>query len=210
MGSMATVTPPAALPRSARRRRRILDAAGQAFAESGFAKTTVEEIARAAGVSKGLVYHHFAGKEEILEAVLVCAIEEWSAASGEIELDTSESVLEAIANMHRRALQYAREHPMLRALLALDPIVLNSVGAEPMRRAMQDFRARLTRAVARGIASGELRADLDPARLADVVRLLHMGFLERVLEPEWIDATDPALVEASLQVLFHGIAGTER
>ena len=45
-----------------RKRQRILDAAGQCFAASGYAKTTVEEIARSAGVTKALVYQHIRGK----------------------------------------------------------------------------------------------------------------------------------------------------
>jgi AcrR family transcriptional regulator len=68
--------------RAERTRRRILDAACHCFAASGYAKTTVEEIALQAGVSKGLVYHHFRGKEQILEAVLERTLADWDAATG--------------------------------------------------------------------------------------------------------------------------------
>ncbi|MFJ2263446.1 TetR/AcrR family transcriptional regulator [Streptomyces sp. NPDC087844] len=49
-------------------RARIRDAALQHFAESGFAKTTIREIARTAQVSPGLVRHHFGSKEELRSA----------------------------------------------------------------------------------------------------------------------------------------------
>lgn len=47
-------------------RRKILMAAFELFANSGYAQTTVDRIASRAGVSKGLIYHYFGSKEEIL------------------------------------------------------------------------------------------------------------------------------------------------
>jgi AcrR family transcriptional regulator len=49
---------------------RILDGATAAFAKAGFAGTSMEEIASAAGVSKLLLYRDFAGKRELYQAVL--------------------------------------------------------------------------------------------------------------------------------------------
>jgi AcrR family transcriptional regulator len=50
--------------------QRILDGAAAAFAKGGFAGTSMEEIAAAAGVSKLLLYRDFAGKRELYQAVL--------------------------------------------------------------------------------------------------------------------------------------------
>ena len=47
----------------------ILDAAEKAFSTEGFAATRMEDIAAAAGVAKGAVYHHFPSKETLFEAV---------------------------------------------------------------------------------------------------------------------------------------------
>ncbi len=49
-------------------RARIRDAALRYFTECGFAKATIRDIARAAGVSPGLVRHHFGSKEELARA----------------------------------------------------------------------------------------------------------------------------------------------
>jgi len=49
---------------------RILDGAAAAFAKAGFAGTSMEEVAAAAGVSKLLLYRDFAGKRELYQAVL--------------------------------------------------------------------------------------------------------------------------------------------
>src|SRR5580700_9603601 len=50
-------------------RRAVLDAARSLFGRQGYAQTSVDEIADAARVTKGAVYHHFAGKEALFRAV---------------------------------------------------------------------------------------------------------------------------------------------
>src|SRR5579875_2572479 len=61
---------PASAPRARRdpegRRAAILQAARQALAEQGYARTTIREIARRAGVTHGLVMRHFGSKERLL------------------------------------------------------------------------------------------------------------------------------------------------
>jgi AcrR family transcriptional regulator len=56
--------------RPTERRTEILEAALDAFAESGLAGTRVEDIAERAGVSKGTVYLYFAGKEELFREAI--------------------------------------------------------------------------------------------------------------------------------------------
>src|SRR6478736_9851129 len=53
------------------RETRLLDAAARLFARFGFDKTSVDDIARAAGVSKGAVYLHWPSKFSLFEAVLI-------------------------------------------------------------------------------------------------------------------------------------------
>jgi AcrR family transcriptional regulator len=47
----------------------IVSAAGELFTARGFAATSIDEIARGAGVAKGAVYHHFESKEQIFQRV---------------------------------------------------------------------------------------------------------------------------------------------
>ncbi|MFC7644136.1 helix-turn-helix domain-containing protein [Streptosporangium lutulentum] len=49
-------------------RARIRDAAMLHFGEHGFERATIREIAATAGVSSGLVRHHFGSKQELREA----------------------------------------------------------------------------------------------------------------------------------------------
>ena len=51
-------------------RERLLDAAGEVFAERGYRATTVEDLAAAAGLTKGAVYWNFESKEDVFFALL--------------------------------------------------------------------------------------------------------------------------------------------
>src|SRR6185312_9097166 len=52
------------------RRVQIVDCAIETIAELGFAKASVEQIAKRAGVSKGVITYHFPNKEEIVNAIV--------------------------------------------------------------------------------------------------------------------------------------------
>jgi len=57
-------------PRALRTRNEILAAARRVFAEQGYDGATVDDVAEAAGCSKGAYYFHFASKEEVLLALV--------------------------------------------------------------------------------------------------------------------------------------------
>src|SRR3989337_1499841 len=71
-------TEPALAPRRGPRRTRrgpltrqqILDASLRLFSERGFARTTVRDIARQAGITDAAIYYHFESKRELLEALV--------------------------------------------------------------------------------------------------------------------------------------------
>jgi AcrR family transcriptional regulator len=50
-------------------RRAVLAAARSLFGRKGYTQTSIDEIAAAARVTKGAVYHHFAGKKALFRAV---------------------------------------------------------------------------------------------------------------------------------------------
>jgi len=196
------------LGRAERTRRRILQAAAQRLAQSGsLGKTTVEEIAASAGVSKGIVYHHFRGKERILEALLEQTLAEWSQASDiEAHRARTGSALAAIELSLRASLAYARTNPLVPALFRTDPLVALGLGeSAAVRRSVAEGRASTLAAMRAGIVSGELRADLDPERATELLQLIIGAFLGHQLNPRWIDASDEALVATCLEVLRRGL-----
>ena len=59
-------------------KRKILQVAEELFAEKGFDATSIEKIAKAAGVNKGLIYYHFKDKNDIVISIFRNIIEEIS------------------------------------------------------------------------------------------------------------------------------------
>jgi AcrR family transcriptional regulator len=58
------------------RRRQLLDRAVELFAEHGYDELSMAAFARAAGISKPLLYHYFPGKRQLFEAALAQGVEE--------------------------------------------------------------------------------------------------------------------------------------
>lgn len=57
-------------------RQQIVLAALKSFSERGYASTSVSAIAKEAGVSKGLIYHYFDSKEEVLKGIFSMMLKE--------------------------------------------------------------------------------------------------------------------------------------
>jgi len=63
-------TAPGAIDEESAKRRQIIEGARQAFMAQGFDATSMNEIAKAAGVSKGTLYVYFQNKEQLFEAIV--------------------------------------------------------------------------------------------------------------------------------------------
>ena len=100
----------------------ILEAALRRFGEAGFAAVTVDDIAAAAGVAKGAVYHHFPSKEALFEQVFERASADLAARiRGSAR---SRDVLTALADGARLYFEACAEPPYGRILLKDGPAVL--------------------------------------------------------------------------------------
>ncbi len=97
-------------------RARILDAAGQLFAEQGFGGATVDEIARRAGVNKAMLYYHVGDKAALFAEVVSTHVGRIRTlvAAALAESDEPRRQLGAIPRAFARA---AREHPYLPQLM---------------------------------------------------------------------------------------------
>ena len=154
--------------------RRILDAAVRVFAARGYEAARVGDIAREAGVAYGLVYHYYASKEAVLEAVFR---EAWgrllaAVAAAEATDDTASAQLELVVKIVLRAW---RDDPDLVRLLVRE-VTRNPHVHDELDEIGQAFTA-LERIVRRGQAEGAFRADLDPR----VAALMLYGGLEEIL-----------------------------
>jgi AcrR family transcriptional regulator len=111
--------------RSEATRGALITAARSLFAERGYADVATEEIVRAAGVTRGALYHHFDGKRELFEAVYVQIEGELAEriASGALEANAA-SPLEAMRAGSKMFLTACTEPDVQRIVLLDGPSVL--------------------------------------------------------------------------------------
>ena len=70
-------------------KEKIVEAALRLFAENGYHKTSISQIAKEAGVSKGLTYNYFKSKEELLLFIIDEATNEMLSVSGDLSPELS-------------------------------------------------------------------------------------------------------------------------
>ena len=73
-------------------RGQLVEVATRLFAEHGYEGTSIEAVLAAAGVSRGALYHHFAGKEALFEAVVFAVSERVTAQLAETVRDCPDPV----------------------------------------------------------------------------------------------------------------------
>jgi TetR/AcrR family transcriptional regulator, fatty acid metabolism regulator protein len=148
------------------KRRQLLDAAVRVFARKGFHASRVGDIAEEAGVAHGLLYHYFDSKDEVLEAIFR---ENWSVLVTRIASVEESDEPAADQLRHIAAI-------VLRTWLHLPDVVrvvVREFGRSPEVAARLGELARpieaIERVIARGIARGEFRSDIEPRFAATVV-----------------------------------------
>jgi AcrR family transcriptional regulator len=151
-------------PPKTRRRRKdarpgeIIAAGLAEFAESGFAATRLDDVAKRAGVAKGTIYRYFASKEALFEAAVQSRL------SAVLDIDaqidgfpgTTRDLLRIVIQTMYRQLVETDMRTILRILLA-DGARFPAITAFYHKAAVAKGRALLGRIVARGIARGEFR-----------------------------------------------------
>ena len=182
-------------------RRAVLAAARSSFGRKGYTQTSIDEIAAAARVTKGAVYHHFAGKKALFRAVY-SEVEAEAQARTAGAVDPEGSPIDQIVAGANAYLDVALDEEIQRITLVDGPVVL---GLEPEGPAeQQPGYVALRFFIATAIAQGQL-VDLDPGVLAHLVGGLSLlgGLLfARSGDP---DGTRAALRPA-LDAMLRGLA----
>ena len=145
----------------------ILEGARRLFAANGFDATSMDDIAEAAGVAKGAVYHHFASKEAVFLRVLEDVQAGIAAAPVPPEALRERDPAEQIAGAVLRYLLAASEPDVRRVLLIDGPAVVGW-------RKWREIDDRFFGAGAR-MAMARLLGEAAPAREVELMAHLLMG-----------------------------------
>lgn len=167
------------LPRAARREQ-ILRAATEAFARTGFAATSLDDVAAQAGVTKMVVYTHFESKTALYQAVLDRMGEKLNDATGAPNFDglSIEGLLSAAA-----------------AEPAGFRLMFHHAAREPEFRAEVDRIQRIGFEIAESYLASRIP---DPAWLAWACHLLPTVAIESVIA--WLDAGQPDPDGAAIRI----------
>lgn len=161
------------------REQRILNAAAELFTHYGFDKTTVSDIARTAGISKGAIYLHFESKDTLLEALVIRELksysEKWLAM---LETDPNGGT---IAGLYKNSLYALNDSPIMRAMFTQDGRVLGNYLRKP-GNLFQQVRAKQTESdrytfVKMMQEAGAVRQDIDARVIAHIMDMLAYGLV---------------------------------
>jgi AcrR family transcriptional regulator len=181
-------------------RAKLIETALDLFARQGVDSTSIKDIARAAGVAQGLLYHYFASKDDLLWGVLETHIfsPDLQQALSAKEARSAEDVLRGVALQFNAFLE-ARQ-PLMR--LVLRELQTNErvrgLWEEGIRREViskvEDFlRAR--------VASGELRRH----RVEVTSQMLMYGVVMLYLPGGKTTVSSETAVEEMVEILMRGI-----
>jgi len=182
----------------------MLDAAERLFAAHGYQKTTMEDVASTAHVSRQLVYRYFNDKEELFEAVIDRVLREWHETLAAEAARATESTAHTLRRMFTVCLEFAQGRTVVRGLLARDAgLVLTSYsgasgrGRDLLRDVVRDI-------LADGAKRGDVRADLALDDLTDVITEIFSTYSDHIVTGE-ITSVSARRVEAIIETILHGI-----
>ena len=178
----------------------ILDVAVSVFRERGYDGSTLDDVARAAGITKASIYYHVRSKEELLARGVGRAFDALFAVLDEPPARRGAALTRLKYIVHRTIEITVDQLPEVTLLLRVR-------GNTPVERRLMERRREFDHLMARVVRDaqrqGDIRTDVEP-RLA--TRLL-FGMLNSITE--WYrpggDLDAPELTEAVLRIAFDGM-----
>lgn len=177
----------------------LLDVAVRVFNERGYDGTSMEDLARAAGISKSSFYHHVEGKEALLAAACDRALSTLSAIRDESASRTGRAIARFEHVLRRTAEALLAELPYVTLLLRVRGNTATEKRALDRRRDFDRFAANL---VTQAISDGDLRSDIDPL----LATRLSFGMVNSVVEwyrPGRVPTTQ--VVDAAVELAMRGL-----
>ncbi|MCA1444286.1 TetR family transcriptional regulator [Ensifer sp. IC4062] len=166
-------------------RSRILNAAERMFYAKGVSNTTLEEVAKAAGVTRGAIYWHFANKTDLFLALYdAVPLPQEDMIAREIETEASDTlaiVESATADWLDMLARDEQRQRILAIMLRCDYDSEMSAVLDRQKEMDERHDALLERAFARALERSQLQVTWTPASAARTLRWTMMG-----LCTEWL------------------------
>jgi len=172
-------------------RERVLRGAYECIARHGMAKTTVDDVAAASGVSRATIYRLFpGGKEEVLRETVGWEMDRFFLHLGEELGDAADfpEFLERALPLARREL---RDHEVLQKVLETEPDRLNALITVQQHRVIGAIAAYFLPLLLRDQEAGTVRTGVDLEQTAEYVARLSLSL---IASPGRHDLADPAEV----------------
>jgi TetR/AcrR family transcriptional regulator, cholesterol catabolism regulator len=188
------------------RREELLRIAAHVFATKGIASATVRDIAEQAGILSGSLYHHFSSKEEMVREVLTT--DPTDQPFREI-IDRADTPSEAMRTCILTAVRWVAHNPDVARIFRNDgQYIAETPALAESERGRQANRLLWNEVVARGIADGSFREDLDPDV---VVRAMFDGVLASIRWFAPLGDADPQVIGDELAEFYlAGLRSTPR
>lgn len=176
------------------REKLIFDATERLLGKFGYDKTTVADIAKEAGISKGAIYLHFKSKDELIERLLIHAMLGFSANwFGAIEADPQGGL---IGNMYLNMLKVIDQTPLMAVIMRQDGAILGNYLKKKDNFFVKNQRQGMRHEfVAMMQAAGAIRQDLDPKVVAHIMDMISFGMvtIAEFVPTEQIPPTDEVI-----------------
>ena len=190
------------------RREQIIDAAMQVFSEKGFVKATNKDVARAAGITPGLIYYYFESKEKLLVAMIESRspIRLLASLTPQALALPQEAFLRLII---RQLLNIIEGENLIQLIRTMLPEIVHNPQITPMVAGFfQRIIGFLTSYFESKMEAGELRQS-DAALAAQVFLGSVIGFVLRrhiIRDPQALQYTPEQIADAIVDTMFSGIA----
>jgi AcrR family transcriptional regulator len=189
------------------RREQIIEAAMHVFAQKGYARATTKDIASAAGITPGLIYHYFENKEALLKSIVEARSPVQDVRS--LPAQIRELPLEAmLLTLVERMLGIAESEQFVQLIRLFLPEVIQNPEIAPLGLAtFQEEVVFLKDYLAEHMQTGELR-HADPSLLAQVIMGSVMGFVLRrqiLCDGFALQYTQVQIAESIVSMALHGM-----
>ena len=181
----------------------IYDMALSVFADFGYQKSTMDDIAGRLSMTKGNLYRYASGKKDLYEKTVTHCLLKWQSKVGEAIAGETDPKRRFLV-MCFKAVEYLAGDDAFRRLLVHDPDIFPMFAEnDPYAKINQNSVGIIRNILKQGIAEGVFR-EIDPDRISDIIFMIYKMFIIRT----YIQSKDKFIRDMfadTVELLMHGL-----